>query len=164
MSGMMYIPLGTTQADAAGAWSLCGLSGGITVVGSATVDTDSTTDTAFLGSTSELSTPTQVVAGPAILMGDNNLNGAVDTFDSLQVQLYVAGLTVTNPGSDPEVGDIVTINGVDGMYWGALGPCMAAPTLFDSIKTQQFIAGFEVSPFAGCPEIGDFITLATPNP
>lgn len=164
VSGTTYTPLGTIIAAANGSWSLCGLPGNITVTATATVGTGSITDP--VNSTSEMSPTVQTVAGALSIMGDNNCNGIVEVLDQIQIGLFIAGLTVTNPGSCPEVGDNVTINGVPNMIWGAYGPCMspAMPTVFDQVKGLNFIAGNPVSPFAGCPALGDAISLATPNP
>jgi CSLREA domain-containing protein len=164
VSGLTYTSLGTTTAAAGGAWSLCGLSGGSIVTATATRGPTSTID--ILNDTSEMFPGVQTVAGVTVIFGDNNQGGSIDTIDAIQDLLFVAGQTVTNPGSIPEVGDVVIINAVPNMVWGALGPCMspAQPSVFDAIKTLNFIAGNPVSPFAGCPALGDQISLGTPNP
>lgn len=148
-----------TTADGAGNFTLCGFADGSLVVATATARAGSP-DPA--GSTSEMSPVPQSIGsgGPSSgpIFGNNNCGPGIDIADAIQALLYLAGLGVDNPGSCPDVGSLVIINGSQ-MIWGDVD-CNGVIDVSDAIRLLLWLAGLPVTTPPGCPPLGSAITLS----
>jgi len=155
VSGGTYTPVATGTAGGNGSFSICGVGGGMAVVATATA-TAAGPDPA--DSTSEMTPTVQTVGGSASsVFGNLNCGPGVDVADAIQVLLYLAALGVDNPGSCPDVGALVVINGTQ-MLWGDID-CNGVIDVSDAIRLLLWLAGLAAPTPPGCPAIGATISI-----
>ncbi|HXG35836.1 MAG TPA: hypothetical protein VNL15_02595, partial [Dehalococcoidia bacterium] len=94
------------------------------------------------------------ILGHALTQGDVDCDGVAGVFDSIKVQLHVAGNPLTQEEPCPDIGQEVA------SFWGDVD-CDNIVGIFDAIKIQQYLVGQTPAQEPGCTAIGAPVIIAT---